>query len=179
MIVLGFSETKPSKLRPWEELFAKRYPMKYFLKNQLNINYIGEWDTFFNNCQFHEKETNSYYLQWWQTTLTPNNLDRPVYLLRQNHINDGRGETIVFAPKMNDGEILKNIFEDWVYKTAFPIETPEKYSKGLNRDSYKYIRNNNCFTLDVSEMIDSPSIAVTLTGDSNFLKEIYTTCVKG
>jgi hypothetical protein len=181
LIILGFHKTKPSSIRLWEELFAKRYPIKYFLKHQLNTFYTDGWHAFFSECQFYEKETNSYYLQWWQTTLTPNNLDQPVYLLYQNKLNYARDSTIVFVSKMGDEEISKNIFDDWIYKRAFPLEVPNKNRQDITgnfRESYRFLSNNKCFILGIGEMMYSPSVAVSLTGDSDFLKEIYTTCVK-
>jgi hypothetical protein len=181
LIILGFHETKPSSIRPWEKLFAKRYPIKYFLKHQLDTCYTDGWHMFFNECQFYEKETNSYYLQWWQTTLTQNSLDQPVYLLYRKKFNYTIDNTIVFVSKMNDEDISKNIFDDLIYKTAFPVELPNKNRQDITgnfRESYRFLCNNKSFLLGIGEMMYSPSIAVSLTGDSDLLKEIYTSCVE-
>jgi hypothetical protein len=170
-IVLGYSYDNSSFNRRMDR-FARKYPIRFFLQQHplLGDNNIEYWTDFFEKGLFFERETDTYYAQWWQVRLNINELDPHILLLKNTNI-----PTIAIATKIPSEYLSEIIFDNFLHPLIFDDTCRPWYS--FNRNIYQYIIENHIFKFYITDIEDGqfmgyPGISVGVQGSTDLIKSL-------
>jgi hypothetical protein len=172
-IVCGYYSKKVN-VNKRADLLAKRYPIKNFLIDNQSI--IGtdttSWREFLTDGLFFEKETDTYYIQWWQVSLKTN--------FTENHIlglsNTSRRDTRIFGIALSkQNRLASDVLADNILSPIFLNN--EWGGTEFSRDIYDFIVKNKILHLGIDDIEDGnyinyPCTSVYVRGDSDLIKNL-------
>jgi hypothetical protein len=172
-IVLGYSCQKIEYSKR-EFLFARKYPVKKFLLQELT-SFATDivWTEFFTKGLFFEKETESFYAQWWQIPLDIKGLDRYVLLLKNINI-----PCFAIATQISSKSLSEKIFDRIIFPMFF--NKPYKSATFCSRDMHQLILENQILYFGTDDIEDGrlvrcPSASVFVQGSTDMIKLLINT----